>query len=296
MTLPTRYEGLVSRFKPEEEKFSPKDTTEIWNGLIYPFFLGPRTKSAQTVYVSDVLYDWVEYSVAVRSLTDSSWSKKMLDDIKSELKSIRGSPGEGHKRVILSATSTTVRKGELVRTIADAYGFFSKKKIDPTSMKKMENDKAQQSKFIAEAVDSIYGFGIVKSVFWLYGMGIGHQLVPTNLHVRKFLRSCGYKETAFLNDTPDLYTFAPACKRMQEVASNVSTSLGRTVTPKVCQHSAWLFYACKGLLSRSKAGLLTFKTLLDYLDSRSWTPETLDDVLGNIERVDDLADDLAAFL
>lgn len=296
VTLPSSYEELVSRFKPEKEGFLPTSYDEIWDGLVFSLFLGPRSKSAQTVYVSEVLHNWVECKAAVKSLTDSNWSKNVLADIKLELSSISGSQGEGHKRAALKSISTVVRKGELVRTIADAHDFLSRKGISTKSMKKMENDKARQMEFVVEVSDSIFGFGIVKSVFWLYSMGIGYEVVPTNPHVRKFLRSCGYSDSAFLRDTPDLYTFAPACKRMKEVALDVSSSIDTTVTPKICQHAAWLYYACKSLIPRSMTRDLTFGTLLDFLDSNGWTPDVFDGILGDIERIDDVARDLAASL
>ncbi len=160
------------------------------------------------------------------------------------------------------------------------------------------SDSARQMELVAAAATKIFHFGPVKAVLWVHDFGLGRDLAPPNSHIRDFLKEWGYSDSSLDEDAESLHALTVACQRMHEVAARVSQDIGRNASVYLCQHAAWLWETCRGLLARHhKASRFTVRRLLDFLDPTGWTPETLsDDEIGDIERIEDVSRELASFV
>jgi hypothetical protein len=84
---------------------------------------------------------------------------------------------------------------------------------------------------------------------------------------------------------------------MREVASFVSTRLKKPVTTKQAQLAAWYLESCRGLPGMERRRRrLTPRVLLDFLESRGWNIDDLSGRLGDVERLEDLGEELRSFV
>lgn len=292
------FSELVGRFRPEGVPEFPRHTSEIWDALIYPTFLGKEMRSAQAAYLSDLLKGHLDYPSRGSATSDPHWGEKIQADIDAARRSIPpGSAGARFKRPALASAEKLLRNGGLANMVSSADSFFGGHRVTPALVSAIASDRSRQLNLVTAAATEIAQFGPVKAVLWLHDFELGSDLAPPNLHIRHFLREYGFSDASLDDDTESLHALSVACQRMGEVASQVSHDLGRTVTVRLCQHVAWLRETCSALLApHRKASRLTIRRLLDFLDSRGWAPETLADEVGDIERIEIVEQDLASFV
>lgn len=275
----------------------PREDAEVWDKLLYPVFLGRTVRSAQVGYVKAVLDPYLRMEAARALRTDPYWSKKVLRRIDLELGSILGTPGEGLKRAILNTVAQDVQNLNLSRTLDTALSFFERFDIGVEKIENIRNDDSSTKELVDHATREIYNVSYVKAVLWLYDCGIAYNLVPPNSHVRRFLADCGYPRFGWSRDQPeDWEIFALACDKMSNVAQQVAAELGRPITSKQAQAAVWYLQTCRGLLSRKYARRLSPQTLIDFLKGQRWSIDRLADRLDDIERLENLAEDLKMFL
>lgn len=276
----------------------PRNTSDIWDALIYPTFLGKDIRSAQASFLSDLLRPYLDYAHRAAATSDAHWG----DGVQAEIDAARrfippGSPGSGLKRVALASAEKLRKEGVLADMVASAELFFQSRNVAPALIRRIAGDRHGQMDLVANAAHEISHFGATKAVLWLYDLGLGRELAPPNRQIRRFLREWGRSDASLDDDADDLHAFPIACRYMRDdVAANVSRDLGRAVSSWRCQHAAWLWQTCRALLApHRKASRLTVQRLLDFLDTNGWPPETLDDRVGSIEEIESVAADLAAF-
>jgi hypothetical protein len=83
---------------------------------------------------------------------------------------------------------------------------------------------------------------------------------------------------------------------MKDVAKKVGTELGRKISPKQAQLAVWYLQTSRGLLPSNWKNQLTPEFLLEFLKDQKWTIDQLSKKLGDVEKLDSLANDLKAFL
>ncbi len=292
------FSELVGRFQPENPPELPDSVEAIWAGLIYPAFLGAQTRSAQAAFLSDLLGDHLDYPGRSSARVDPHWSGTALDTIQAVRATIPpGSPGAQMKRVALHQAEKLLKTGDLANMVVSADDFFSTRGVNPALLRTMLPSITKQEAFIVDAASGIHLFGITKATLWLYDCDLGAEVAPPNPQIRRFLKEWGFKDSSLDPDADDYHAFPIACTRIREVAVDVSARLGRTASARRCQHAAWLWQTCVGLLAfHRKGSRLSVGKLLDFLDSEGWTPETLDDQVGRVDTVEDLGNRLAAFV
>lgn len=261
----------------------------VWEVFLYPVFLGATIRSAQAIYISEVLHDVLEFKAVQEIESDPIWSKKIQKILERQLSSIKGTLGEGLKKAILKAAIQQVESLDLSRTIGDAINFFKKHKVNSTKIADLQNDYGGTLDLVDLFAREIYNFRYVKSVLWLYGCGIAEDIVPPNAHVTRFLDECRYPGFGWSRNLPsDWQVFAPACRYMRDVANQVSLELGVTVTPKQAQTAVWYLQACRGLLEPGYKHKLTPGKLVDFLKVQKWSIHDLSTRLDDVEQIEDL--------
>lgn len=292
------FSDLVGRFRPEEAPALPRQTSEIWDALVYPTFLGRDMRSAQAAYLSDLLKGHLDYAHRGTATSDSRWGAGVLADIDAARRSIPpGSAGARFKRPALGSAEKLLRSGDLANMVATADSFFRSHHITPALMAAIASDRSRQMDLVTAAAADIAQFGPVKAVLWLHDFDLGQDLAPPNLHIRHFLKERGFRDASLDDDAESLHALSVVCQRMREVAGQVSGDLGRNVSVRLCQHAAWLWETCRGLLApHHKASRLTVRRLIDFLDARGWSPETIADEVGNIEKIELIERELASFV
>lgn len=275
----------------------PEEDAQVWDALLYPVFLGRTVRSAQAGYVKEVLDSYLRMEAARDVRTDPYWSKKILKRIDLELSSISGTPGEGLKRAILNTVAQDVQSLDLSRTIHTALSFFERFDINAEKIRSIQNDNDATNELVVCAAKEIYNVSYIKAVLWLYDCGIAYNIVPPNSHIKRFLAECGYPGFGWSRDEPeDWQIYALANAKMSEVAQQVAVELGQPITPKQAQAAVWYLQTCRGLLSRKYARRLSPQTLIDFLQYQRWNIDRLTERLNNIERLENLAEDLKMFL
>ncbi len=276
----------------------PVHTSEIWDALIYPSFLGKEVRSAQAAYLSDLLMGHLDYTERGAATSDTKWGATVQADIDAERRIVpAGSFGARFKRPALASAEKLLRSGDLANMVSTADSFFRRHRITPTLVASIAPYRSRQMDLVTAAATDIAHFGPVKAVLWLHDFGLGQDFAPPNLHIRHFLREQGFSDASLDDDADGMHALSVVCQRAREVASLVGRDVGRIVSARLCQHAAWLWETCRGLLaSHHKASRLTVRRLLKFLDSREWTPETLADEVGNIERIEIIEQDLASFV
>ncbi len=180
--------------------------------------------------------------------------------------------------------------------VSTADSFFQANRISPSLLAAIAPDRARQLDLVTSAATGIAQFGPVKAVLWLHDLDLGRDLAPPNLHIRRFLKEFGFRDASLDDDAESLHALSVACQRMSEVAVHVSRDLGRNVSVRLCQHAAWLWQTCRGLLApHRKASRVTVTRLLGFLDLESWPPETLANQVGDIEELENIETKLATF-
>lgn len=275
----------------------PREDAEVWDKLLYPIFLGRTVRSAQAGYVKRVLDSYLRMDAAQAVRTDSYWSGKVLKRIDSELGSISGTPGEGLKRAILNTVAQDVRNLNLSRTLDTALSFFERYDINVERIISIRNNDGITQELVDYATREIYNVGYIKAVLWLYDCGIAYNLVPPNSHIKRFLTDCGYHGFGWSRDQPeDWQIFALACARMSDVAQQVADELGRPITPKQAQAAVWYLQTCRGLISGKYPRRLSPLNLIAFLRNQRWDIGELAKRLGDVEELENLAEDLKRFL
>jgi hypothetical protein len=279
----------------------PRKESDIWDAFINPIFLGENVRSAQAGYAKEVLAPYLTMRDAQRARSDPNWSRGILKLIDAELNAIRGRPGEGLKRAILE----NIRGGitsDLTETLYTALQFFRTHNINVQEIRRIRNNRDETINLVDYAAREIHNVGYTKAVLWLYDCGIADDLAPPNAQIRRFLTGCGYSGFGWSRGygvPEDPVIFAPLCQRMREVAEIVSRQLKRkkAVTAKQVQSAAWYLESCRGLPGMIGRGRrLTPKVLLDFLKSRGWEIGDLSERLGDVERLEDLGEELRSFL
>lgn len=274
----------------------PKSTSDIWDALLYPIFLGRSVRSAQAAYAKDILGHMIDYESAKKIPTDRIWSKKASALIDMELGAIKGTPGEGLKKAILESVRQDIVSLSLSRTIGGALEFFSKQGICVQKIISLKDDEKNTKEMVAAIDRNVFNVGIIKGVLWLYSCGIAKDVVPPNHHTITFLDDCGYPGFEWSrNPLPDSQIFAPACKAMKDVACKVSAELKKPITPKQAQFAAWYLQTSKGLFTGHKSWL-TPALLIEYLDSRHLTIDKFNAILDDVEELEKIGIDLKSFL
>jgi len=276
----------------------PKENAEVWNALLYPVFLGGTVRSAQASYVKEVLDSYLTMGAARAVRTDPYWSKKVMKTINSELASITNTLGEGLKRAILNTVAQDVRNLNLSRTLDTALSFFERFDVGVAKIKNIQNDDNRTKELVDYATREIYNVSYIKAVLWLYDCGIAYNLVPPNSHVKRFLEECGYPGFGWSRDDEpeDWQIFALACNKMSEVAQQVATELSQHITAKQAQAAVWYLQTCRGLLPRKYARRLSPRTLIAFLQNQRWAIGELAERLSDVEKLEDLTEDLKIFL
>lgn len=274
----------------------PSEDADIWNALIYPIFLGATVRTAQANYVKQVLWEFLEFDAARLVPNDPIWSRRVLATVNEELQTIRGTPGEGLKRAILTIASREIESLDLSRTIGTALNFLNITGLNVPMIVNLQNDYSQTLELVDLAARSIHNVRYVKAVLWLYSCGIAEDLVPPNNHVVRFLHECGYPGFGWSREpVDDWQIFTPACRYMREVARQVGVELDRNITPKQAQAAVWYLQTCRGLLHVSQRRQLTPAELINFLNAQGLTVNELGAILDDVERLEGLAADLNAF-
>lgn len=131
----------------------------------------------------------------------------------------------------------------------------------------------------------------------MHDCGLAYDLVPPNSHIRRFLAECGYPGFGWSREEPeDWQIFTLVCDKMRDVARQVSEVLGRPISAKQAQAAVWYLQCCRGLLSRNYSGKLSPQALIDFLETRRWSVDELDERLGDVEQLEELTEDLRNFL
>lgn len=270
---------------------------EVWDSLMSQIFLGSTVRSAQAKYVKEVLDTFISYNVAWEVDTEG-WSNKLLDRIREETARIPNTRGEGYKRGILNLVEQDVADLKVSRTIYHALNFFNNHGICMDKILRIENDLRETENLVDLASREIYNVSYVKAVLWLYGCGIARELAPPNAHVINFLRQYGYLGPAWggYDRPPDWQIFSVLCDRIREVARQVSEKLGEQITPKQAQAAVWYLQTCRGLLSRQYSGRLSPRRLIGFLEYQGWEIGDLEEAILDVERLDDLVEDLKSFI
>lgn len=275
----------------------PRTREEVWDAFLYPIFLGATVRSAQANYVKEVLGDMLDFSAAQAVRTDPIWSRRAMAVIDAELGTIKGTLGEGYKKAILEIARKEIQSLNLSRTIGDALQFFEDLQVDVRTMRTLKDDERATLDFVDLVARSIHNVRYIKAVLWLYNCGIAKDLVPPNAHVTRFLNECGYPGFGWSKEqVDDWQIFTPACKCMKDVARQVETELGRTITAKQAQAAVWYLQTSRGLLPTTWKNSLTPDLLIQFLHSQSWSIGQLSDKLDDVEELDNLANDLKIFL
>ena len=94
----------------------------------------------------------------------------------------------------------------------------------------------------------------------------------------------------------DWQIFAPLCKSMREVADIVSKRLNKPITARQTQLAAWYLESCRGLPGMVRRRRLTPRLLLNFVESRGWDIDDLDERLGDIEKLEELGEELRNFV
>lgn len=275
----------------------PGSDEEVWDSLMSQIFLGSTVRSAQAKYVKEVLDPFISYNVAWEVDT-IGWSDKLFDRIREEKARIPNTPGEGHKRGILNVVEQDVVDLKVSRTIYHALNFFNNRGICMDKILRIENDLSETEKLVHLASREIFNVSYVKAVLWLYGCGIAREVVPPNAHIINFLKQYGYLGSAWVgyNRPPDWQIFSVVRGRMQEVARQVSAELGEQITPKQAQSAVWYLQTCRGLLSTRYRGRLLPQKLIGFLEFQGWKIWDLEEAILDVERLDDLKEDLKSFI
>ncbi|MBA7504856.1 hypothetical protein ES706_03514 [subsurface metagenome] len=287
----------------------PKKNSDIWDALLYPIFLGETVRSAQAGYVKKVLDPFLKVGAAQTAGSDPDWSRRVLAAIETELNTIRGTPGKGLKMAILKIVQEKVGPPnyDLGRTLHGTLQFFKAHNINVQKIKRIRNDRKETGDLIAYAAYEIHDVGLTKAVLWLYDCGIADDFAPPNAQNRRFLEECGYdfklpKYSAAKGwQTPsmaeDRQIFAQLCQYMREVANLVSRQLKKPITAKQAQLAAWYLESCRGLPGMERRRRrLTPRVFLNFLESRGWNIDNLSERLGNVERLEDLGEELRSFV
>lgn len=275
----------------------PEEDTEVWNALLYPVFLGRTVRSAQASYVKEVLDSYLRMEAVEAVRTDAHWSERVMQTINSELDGIIGTPGEGLKRAILNAVAQDVQNLQLSRTLDTALSFFERYGINAEEIRNVRDNDNRTKELVDYATREIYNVSYIKAVLWLYDCGIAYNLVPPNSHVKRFLAECGYSGFGWSRDQPeDWQIFALACSKMVEVAQQVATELGRSITPKQAQAAVWYLQTCRGLLPRKYARILSPQSLIVFLHNQRWDIDELARRVTDVEELESLTEDLKIFL
>jgi len=275
----------------------PKTNSDIWNSLLYPIFLGENIRSAQAGYAEKVLAPHLTMGAAQRAQSDPNWSKAVLSVINAELNVIRGTPGEGFKRAVLENVRESIT--ELARTLSTALQFFKTHNVSVQKIRQIRNSRDETITLVDYAAREIYNVGYTKAVLWLYDCGIADDLAPPNSQNQRFLAECGYSGFGWSRHgvAETWQIFAPLCQRMREVADIVSRELKKQITAKQAQLAAWYLESCRGLPGMTRHGRqLTPTVLISFLESRSWSIDDLAKKLGDIERLEELGEELRDFV
>lgn len=274
----------------------PSEDGEIWNALIYPIFLGATVRTAQANYIKECLWDFLECEAARLVPNDPIWSRRVMARVNQELQTIRGTPGEGLKRAILTIASKEIQDLHLSRTIGDALNFFNDTGLNAQMIIDLQNDYSNTQEIVDLAARSIHNVRYVKAVLWLYSCGIAEDLVPPNNHVTRFLDECGYPGFGWSSEpADDSQVFTPACRYMRDVAAQVGIDLNRTVTPKQAQAAVWYLQTCRGLLTTNRKRQFTPAALIDFLDIQRLTINQLNANLDDIENLENFSAQLNTF-
>jgi len=275
----------------------PQRDADVWDALLYPVFLGRTIRSAQANYVKQVLEPLLRINAARAVRTDPNWSRTILSRIDAELGSIAGTRGEGFKRAILNTVAHDAQNLNLSRTLDTALSFFEGHGIGVEMIRRIQNDSRQTKELVDYATREIHNVGYIKAVIWMYDCGIAYDVVPPNLHIRRFLAECGYPGFGWSEEeTEDWQIFALACSRMGEVAQEVSSHLRQPITAKQAQAAVWYLQSCRGLLPRNYSRKLSPRALTNFLERQRWNIDELADRLGDVEQLEGLMGDLKVFL
>jgi hypothetical protein len=236
--------------------------------------------------------------VAPRVRTDLSWSKELLRRIEQEKSRILGTLGEGLKRSILNLVAQDIADLNLSRTIDTALSFFISHQISVKLIKRIKDDTAKTKEIVDYASREIHNVSYIKAVLWLYSCGIAYQLVPPNAHVIRFLDECSYPGFGWSRAgyPVDWQIFSIVCNKMEDVARQVSVHLKMSISPKQAQAAVWYLQTCRGLLPRNYVRRLSPQALISFLDAKGWRIKDLESVLSDIERLDNLSEELKGFL
>jgi hypothetical protein len=275
----------------------PTDPKDLWNAFLFPMFVGGRRKSAQVSYAVSVLEEFVSLQRARKAQTDGDWTPRIKRQIEKSLRKLGDYPPDGLKRAILEDILADADGLKLSSMAAGMTVFIDQLKL--MEMGDIRGDLNREFEFVVKAVGNgaIAYVGYTRFVLWMHACNAGWTLTPPNGPVRWAM---GSSDLGFTGTRPhawndsdaawelgigDHVEFGQFCTWYYNLAQVLQPQIDGNLTAMEVQSSAWILGATHALMMGDANAKAKFsaKTLIRFLDSKTWSVAKFEKAIGNID-------------
>jgi hypothetical protein len=302
--IPEGFENLVKKVlaeDPASERELPDSFNEIWNNFAWAVFLDANRSDAEVNYLYDVFNRVGLLNLRTIRRLGLEWTERIRETCQREIKGVTG-----RKEGLLKAMTHEALLEKATRCILESAEYFSQ--VSPEIIRERTGSQGETDELVTEIAypnspSHIYNIGLTKTILWLQSFGLALHAVPPSRQVLSFAEEdleVDFMPRRYEDDELGLWSYYfPLLKKMDEISVELGRSLKMPVTPRDVGKAIWYYKSCQSLVAQFRTGLkwkLTPKVLLRFLAIRGWTLGDLADRIGNIDEIDELANDLRTFI
>jgi len=304
--------GLVELTKividqdPLPEK--PRTLDDIWDKFTGCAVIGPIRNNAENNFIHEILKD----ILSRESVKGDDWIRRASEIVRKSKSSTMDTEKIG---VLKQLDQELVGLNETLKHASEVFEnrVYEGRRISPELFEHLANhSKAQE--FVSQICHprgelKISGFGLVKTILWLHGCGVGHTMVPPTNHIKSFLEE--YYNMSLRPDQArrrrytsedeageDWYVFSPINQKFGEIATQMAPKLSIPPTARDAGVAVFWYKSTQNLLYKTSAKpRFTLERFLDFLkDEFRGRLESLGDKLFDIDSIEELENRLRDYM
>lgn len=298
--LPDGFIDLVEKIREEnpleQHSLKNKSMEKLWEDFTWVIFLDNNRNIAEVTYINKVLWDeglldrkWILNN------SQQDWVDKTKTFISKYVKRQNGRK-KGALNGLLSDLSMPAQ------SLKQSAIFFKDKDVSPKFLRTVTVDKNSIDKFLGEMSFQpnpltgrinpykINKIGITKALLWLQIYGLTKDYCPPSRQIKDFVESWMKKDSSLIHNDFQYILY------MRDFNKNEVKPIILESTTRDAGLAVWYWKSTQNLLKGKVKKQLTPKKLLMYLDLEKLSLDKLDGTLSNIDKIDDLANDIKEFL
>lgn len=291
MRCPNGFKELVDLVEECMEKPKlVKNDKEMWEHFCWAVLLGGNRNESEVNFVYDLLFD---YGLFDRENLNPDWLTEARYCLSIEKEKISELNIKG-KIAAINKIEAEIENHETSLKSADEI--FGRMGINASYLTSIKDDKEKEDNLLCQIASqdetkcTKYGYSsspshkykipwvaYTKAILWLHECGIGLNYIPNNSHSINFLDECDAKWK-----TPNKSDFFVIQGRIREFCNYFKKDIYFSGL------SLWYYGATKSLISRKNKPLYSPKKLLLRMEEYDLDIEDLSDMLGDIEKIEEL--------